>query len=149
MVFFGCFGKAQQAIEARNDVGIDLYLGYKLLRCTDKLVEKLLFEYLNFLVCAQDFFFVFFQFLCNVSLCLCQCLLANPFLRYLILIRIAHFEIITEDVIIANFEARDTCRLDFALLNIHQIISSTARYTPQFVEFGTESVGNNIAFAEQ
>ena len=144
-VLFGGFGKTKQAVEPRHHVGIDLYLGDKLLRSRNQFVEKAFFQRLNFLVGTQYSLLIFLQFLRDVAFGLGQSLLAHPLFGHLILIRVAHFEVVTKHVVVANFKAADACCLGFALLNVDEEIASATRYVAQFVQFSTKSLGNNVA----
>ena len=53
----------------------------------------------HFLLRAENFSFVLFEFFRDVALGLRERLLADPIVRNFILVRVAHFEVISEDVI--------------------------------------------------
>ena len=127
-VLFGGLGETKQAVEPRHHVGIDLYLGDKLLRSRNQFVEKTFFQRLNFLVGTQYSLLIFLQFLRDIAFGLGQSLLSNPLFGHLILIRVAHFEVVTKHVVVANFKATDACCLGFALLNVDEKIASATRY---------------------
>ena len=104
MVLFSCLRSREQTVNMGNHIGILLYLGDIFLGSHHKLIEQLLFKRQDFVLCSQDFLFVFLQFLGNVALCLSQSLLTHPFLRNLILIGIAHFQIIAKHIVITYLQ---------------------------------------------
>ena len=128
--------ETQEAIEVRNDIGVNLNLRNELLHILHKLVEKLRLEDDNLLVGAQDLLLVFLQFGRYVSLSLSQCLLANPVGRNLILKGVAHFKVIAEDVVVAHLQRTDARLLRLTLLNLQEILLSVVPDGAEVVEFG-------------
>ena len=73
-----------------NEVGIDLYLRNELLHILYQFHEKLPLHRQYLLVSTQYLLLVLLEFGCDVTLCLRQCLFADPILRHLVLERIAY-----------------------------------------------------------
>ena len=55
---------------------------------------------------------------------------------------VAHFDKISEDVVVTDLERRNTCRLALSLLNLLQYVFAMQSDTPQIVQFGTDAVGD-------
>ena len=103
-VVFRYLGKGQQAVDMGQDVGIDLYLRDELLHGDDEFGEETRLEVEYLLVGSQYLFLVFLQFGRDVALGLSQGLLTYPSFRHLVLERVAHLEVIAEDVVVAYFK---------------------------------------------
>ena len=109
--------KRQQTVEAGNDIRIDLYLRNKLLHTQNQVVEEFSLQGEYLILSPQDLLFVLLQLLGDIALCLGQCLLAHPLLRHQVFIGVAHFKVIAEDIVVADFQGRDTRLLSLALLD--------------------------------
>ena len=133
MVLLGRLGKRQQTVEMSNDIRVDLYLRNKLLHTQNQVVEELRLERQNAVFCTQDLLLILLQLLCYIALGLRQRLLAHPFCRHLVLIRVAHLEIIAKHVVIAYLQRRDARLLSLTLLNLQQIVLTTISNLSQFV----------------
>ena len=75
-------GKAQQAVEVGQNVGVNLNLRNKLLHSQHQFVEQLGLQGQYLILCPKYLFFIFLQLLRNVTLSLSQRLLAHPLLRH-------------------------------------------------------------------
>ena len=104
VVFFGRLGSREQTVEVGDDIGILLHLRNILLGKDDEFVEQLSLQRENLILSTQNFLFIFLQLLRDIALCLSQRLLTHPLLWYLVLIRVAHLQIIAEDVIVAYLQ---------------------------------------------
>ena len=104
VVLLGNLCKGKKTVELCHEVGIGLYLVDIVLYVSDKFGKQLLLKTCYLLVGTKNFLFVFFQFLSDISLGICQCLLTNPFLRNLILECVSHLEIISEHIIETDFQ---------------------------------------------
>ena len=149
VVLFSCLGSTQQAVQKGYDVSILLYLWDKLLGSNDEFVEQALFQRENLIFSTQNLLLIFLQLLCDVSLCLCQCLLAHPFLWHLILIGVAHLQIVSEDVVIAYLQRGNARLLCFALLDLQQVVLATIGDMAQLVEFRAHTIADDTTFCYQ
>ena len=61
---------------------------------------------------------------------------------------ITYFKIISEDIIEAYLQGRDTCTFYFTLLKVYKIILAVTGYIPQFIKFLTDSGCNHITFSQ-
>ena len=143
MVLLCRLGSTEQTVQMGNDIGILLHLGNELLGSNHQVHEKLLFQREYFVLCTQYLFFVFLQLLGDVALSLCQRLLAHPLLRHLVLIGVAHLQVVAEDIVIAYLQRIDARLLGFALLNLQQIVLARIGNTAQLVQLRTHSVADD------
>ena len=148
-VGFGYTGKRQKAVQPGNLGSIDLDRRNKFGQCHDQFIIKPCFQNQNFVFCSEDLFFIFFQLLSDIAFCIYQSLLAYPFSRNLVFMRIADFNVIAEYIIICNFQAGNTSLFNFALLNLQQIIFTRIGNSSQFVKFFVDSVRNDSSFIDQ
>ena len=149
LVFFSHFCERQQTVQMSGQVGIRLNGGDIRLHIRHQIVEQPCFQRQDFLFGAKDFLFIFLQFLRDIALRLCQRLLAYPLCRHLILKCITHFEIITEHVVITDFQRRNTRLLHLALLYFQQIVLTGIGNLSQFVEFRIHAMTNHAALVQQ
>ena len=149
VVFLGALGKRQQTVELCHEAGVQLNGLDILLHCLHQFGEEARLQRQYFLLGAKDFLLIFLQFLSDIALGLCQSLLANPVLRHLVLIGVAHLEIIAEHVVIAYLQRGDACLLGLALLDAQQVVLTVLRDVAQVVELGVISVANHMSFVHQ
>ena len=97
----------QQAIESCHQLRIDLDDGDIFFERLEKVEIKFLLEAADAFLGIQDFLFVLFQFLRDVSLGSYQGLLAYPSFRHLIAMSIAHFDVIAENAVERHLERWD------------------------------------------
>ena len=142
-------GKRKQAVQLRYQIGIQLNCGNIIRQADYQFVEKTCFNGKNFFFGTQNFFFVFFQFLGDVALRIHQCLLANPGFGYFVLVHIAHFDEISEHIVITDFQGRNARSCTFSLLNFKQIAFARMSQSAEFVQIGIHTGTNNFAFIHQ
>ena len=140
VVLLGRLGSRQQTVEASNDVGVLLHLRYELLGCLDELVEQLLLQRQDAVLGAKYLLLILLQLLRDVTLGLGQRLLAHPLLRHLVFIRVAHLEVVAEDVVVAYLQRRNARLLSLALLNLQQVVLARVGNAPQLVKFVVDAV---------
>ena len=63
--------------------------------------------------------------------------------------RVTHLNIVTEHIVISNFQAGNAGQLTFTLLYFEQIILAGKSYLPQFVQFRIHPVCYHTAFIHQ
>lgn len=110
----------------------------------DQLGVNPLFDQQHLLLGTENFFFILFQLFGDIPLGVGQRLLADPRLGNLVLVRVADFDIITEDIVVAYFQ-RNSRRLALPLLNTVQEILAMQSDAAQIVQFGVHAVGDNAA----
>ena len=125
-VVFRHLGKGEQAVDMRQNVGIDLYLRDELLHGYDEFREETGLQLQYFLIGTQYFFLVFFQLRRDIALSLRKGLLAYPSFGHLVLKGVAHFEIIAEDIVESNLQRGDASLLRLALLYLQQVVFTAA-----------------------
>ena len=129
-------------------MSIALQLLYELLHvCYEFGIElSLKSQYLIFR--TQYLVFVFLQFLSDVALSLCQGLLANPVRRHVVLIGVAHLEVVAEDVVVAYLQRCNAGVVYFALLNLQQVVLTRESYLPEFVKLWIHTTVDYVALAD-
>ena len=95
------------------------------------------------------FFFILFQLFGDIPLGVGQRLLADPRLGNLVLVRVADFDIITEDIVVAYLQAGNLRQLTLALLYLQQIILTGVGYLAQLVQLGTNTGLDDTALINQ
>ena len=104
-----------------------------------------LFDDEHLLLGAEDLLFVLLQLLGDIAFGVGQRLLADPRLRHLLLMGVAHLDIVAEDVVVADFQRRNARRLALALLDAGQIVLAVEGDAAQVVQFGVHAVGDHAA----
>ena len=130
-------------------VGIGLDGRYKLLHSHHQFVEQSCLQGEYFVLCPEYLLFIFLQLLCDVALGLRQRLLSHPLCRHLVLVGIPHLEIVTEYVVVANFQRRDARLLSLAFLYLQQIVLAAVGDVAQFVERFAHAWLHDSAFLHQ
>ena len=149
IILLGSFGKRQQTVQMGNDIGVDLYLRNIFLHTQNQVVEELGFERQDTVFGAQNLLFIFLQFLRDVALGLCQCLLAHPVGRHLVLVRIAHLQIVAKHIVVTYLQRRDARLLSLAFLYFQQVVLTAIGYLAQLVEFGIHAVSDHPTLLHQ
>ena len=137
-------GERLQAVDTRHDSGIPLQSSQGMRNEPDQFGVNPLLDQQHLLLGTENFFFVLFQLFGDISLGIGQRLLADPRLGNLVLVRVADFDIITEDIVVAYFQ-RNSRRLALPLLNTVQKILAMQSDAAQIVQFGVHAVGDNAA----
>ena len=142
-------GKSRETVELCQQIGVDLYLRDKLPHVLNQFIKQSRFQLQDALVGSQNLLLILLQFLRDVSLRLSQCLLANPVLWHLVLKRIAHLQIVPEDIVVPHFERGDARLLYLTLLYLHEIALAVVRYAAQVVQFGIVAGRYHTALGHQ
>ena len=98
-VAYGKLCKAEKHVKTGNDTAVLLNQGYVFLDLTDKLRIYLNFESIYPFFRTENLLLIFLELFCDISLCIDQSLLSYPFRRNGILMSIADFEIISENIV--------------------------------------------------
>ncbi len=135
-----------QAVDIGYGAGVALQ-GCKLAgdEC-DYIGVYLCFDLQDALLGAQNLLFVLFQLLGNVAFGIGESLFAYPRLGHLVLVCVAHLDIVSEDVVVADLQRGDARKLAFAMLYLRQIVLAVQSYAAQIVQFGRYAVGDDAAF---
>ena len=121
-VLGGNEGERKEAVERGHRSGIALQGGDVLQGVVEQLRIDLRLKNQDAAFSAQNLFFIFLEFLRDIALGLREGLLANPFVWHLAFIGVAHFDVVTEDVVIAYLQARNACGFALALLDLQEIV---------------------------
>ena len=98
---------------------------------------------------TENLLLVLLQFLGNVAFGIGKGLLAYPLCRHFVLMRVAHFDVITEDIVVAYLQAGNLRQLTLALLYLQQIILTGVGYLAQLVQLGTNTGLDDTALINQ
>ena len=115
-------GKGEQAVEPRYLVGIDLYGGDVFVECKDEVVVEAVLQSRYLVFGTENLLFIFLQFLRDVALGIDERLLAYPGLGHLVFMRVAHLDVVTEDVVESNLEAGYLGSFALALLHLQEVV---------------------------
>ena len=140
--------KACQNIEPRKYPAVGLDGRDILLDFRDKSGIELGLEYIYLLFGAEYLFLIFFQFRSNISLGIHKGLFPYPFRRDLVLVGIADFYIIPEDIVVAYLERRYPRPFALPLLDGQQDLLAVGRNVPQFVQFAVHSGRYHLPFPD-
>ena len=135
-------GQGVVAVERGQGQGVLLQGGYVARGRLHQFGVEALFEAEYLVLGTQYLFLIFFQLLRDVALGPHERLLAHPAGGHLVLVRVAHFEVVAEDVVEAHLETGDARGLNFALLQAQQVVLARGGDGPQFVELGVYAVGH-------
>ena len=112
----------QQAIEAGDEAGVELY-GFDVIgQAKHQVVEKSCFDGEDFFFGAQDFFFVGFKLGGDVALRIYKCLSPFPGVGHFVFVHIGHLEVVAKNIVETNFQAADAGYFDFAQTYFFKII---------------------------
>ena len=103
-VLNGCICKGEEAVELRNNAGVELDSRHVFRSFREQFEENAVFDNLNLLFRAYDFFFVFLEFLGDIAFCIYERLLANPGAGHHIFVGVTNFKIIAKHVVEPNLE---------------------------------------------
>ncbi len=103
----------------------------------------------DFLFRTQDFRLVFLQLFGNIAFRVGQGLLAYPFLRHLVLVRIGHLQIIAEHVVVPDFQRGNARPLRFRLLQTHEVILAGIGDGAQIIQLLVHTFPDKAAFGQQ
>ena len=91
-----------EAVETADGDGVVLQFFDFARHLFDEVVEKNLLEGDDFVFRAENFGFIFFQLFGDVAFRLRKRLFSHPFLRHLVFIGVAHFDVVSENVVEPN-----------------------------------------------
>ena len=124
LVFYRNPCKRHQAVEPGNERRIQLDCRNVCRHGSHQVVEQSSLQRKDFLLSAEDFLLIFLQLLSDVAFGVDKSLLPNPFRRHLVLVRVAHLDVVSEHVVVSHLQAWDTRQLALTLLYFQQIVLS-------------------------
>ena len=117
LVFCCSRGKTEQTVELRHHIGIGLHLRHKPAQCQHQFLIEAVLDNLYFLFGRENGLFVLLEFFGNIPLGIDECLLADPLLRHLVFVGIAHLQVIAEDIVVPDLQALYSRLLRLTLLD--------------------------------
>ena len=148
-ILLRALGEGQQTVELSKERRILLYGSDVGRKGDDELVEELCLEAEDAFLCAHYLVLVLLEFLSDVTLGLRQRLLANPVLRHLVLVCIAHLEVVAEDVVVTYLQALYARCLYLSLLHLQQVALALIGYLAQLVELSIHAVHDDAAVSHE
>ena len=98
---------------------------------------------------AENLLLVFLQFLGNIALGIGKGLLAYPLCRHLVLMRVAHLDVVAENIVVAYLQTGNLCQFALALLYLQQIILAGVGNPAQLVQLGTDTGFDDTSLINQ
>ena len=93
-----------QHIKTRKYTAVLLDSSYVGLNCSDKFAIYLGFKGIDTFFRPKNLLFIFLQFLCDITLCVYEGLFPYPLCRNTVLVCVADFEIVSEDIVESYLE---------------------------------------------
>ena len=143
------FGKGAEDVEGGHRVGGLLDADEALGDGLPHAAEQFIFEFRDPFLGTQDFGFEFFQFAGDVPLGIREGLLADPFLRYVALERTGHFEVVAEDLVVADLQFRDAGAFPLLGFDGGEVPLTVRDDVAEFIEFGTVALFDHAAFPDR
>ncbi len=147
-VLLGGYRQREETVGLLGAARIALHLADEPGQAVDKLRENAVLDLRNLLLGTKNLLLVFLQFGSDVALGVDECLFPDPFGRHLILVGVAHFDIVPEHVVETYFERRYSGGGAFSLLDAPQSIAAVCAERAEFVEFRVDSFGESRTFAK-
>ena len=148
-ILTGCCGECQEAVDPCNESGVDLYGRYVANNIFQQGGIDTVLEGDDLLLCTQDLLLIYFQLFGDVTLGTHQCLLADPSLRHLLLVGVADFYVVSENIVESHFQRGDPGALAFTLLQLHQVVFAAVGNLSQFVELLIYSLADESPLVHQ
>ena len=137
--------KRTECIQCGNRFGSlldSLYLSGN--RFTDFAV-KLIFQCIQFIFRTKDHVLKLFKLRCDITFSIRKCLFSCIIIRYKILVRIRHFQIIAENFVVFYFQVFNPCFLSFIILKFCKPVFSVRFRPAKLINFFVITVADNIS----
>ena len=134
-----------QAVDAGHDGGVAQQHGERPADVGHQLGVDALLDDEHLLLGAQNLLLVLLELLGDVALGVGEGLFADPVGGNLLLVGIAHLDVVAEDVVVADFQRRDARRLALALLDAREVVLAVQGDAAQVVQLGIDAVGDDAA----
>ena len=148
MALHGLLGKARQHVQLGQDAAVALDVRNGLLDAADEFPVQARFQRVDAVLGREDLFLVGLEFLGDVTFGVHQGLLADPLRRHLVLVGIAHLDIIAENVVVGNFEGGNPGAFGFPLLHLEEVILSSGGKRAELVQFGIHAGADDRSLAD-
>ena len=142
-------GKGEQAVQPCYLVRIDLNGRNELAQRLYQLCIELCFQYQYLVLRTENLLLVLLQFLGNVAFGIGKGLLAYPLCRHLVLMRVAHLDVVAENIVVAYLQTGNLCQFALALLYLQQIILAGVGNPAQLVQLGTDTGFDDTSLINQ
>ena len=113
-------------------------------RFTDFAV-KFIFQCIQLIFCTKDHVFKLFQLRCDITFSIRKGLFSCIIIRYKILVRICHFQIITEYFVVFYFQVFNACFFSFIILKFCKPVFSVRFRPAKLINFFVITVADNIS----
>ena len=97
---------------------------------------------------AENLAFIFLELLRDVALGIDEGLLAYPLLRHKVTESVADFDVIAEDIVVADLKGSDSGSFGLAALKGKEVVLPAGRDVPQFVELRVDSSRDHFSLAD-
>ena len=131
----GLLGKARKDIDLGQNAAVGLDGGNLLLDLADKRRIQLRLNGIDAILRREDFLLVLLEFLGDVPFRIHQRLLANPLRRHLVLVGVAHLNVIAKNVVVGNFQGRYARALRLPLLHLQEVVLAAGAQGAELVQF--------------
>ena len=134
-----------QHVELRRYAGVELY-GRNVARQRGRqLCVEARLEGVDLVLGRQNLLFIFFQLGSDIAFGVDECLLAYPLLGNLVAVGVGDFEIISENVVVGYFKARDAGQLYLAAAYGLEVVFGVDGDVAQLVEGFADACADNSA----
>ena len=113
-------------------------------RFTDFAV-KFIFQCIQLIFCTKDHVFKLFQLRCDITFSIRKGLFSCIIIRYKILVRIRHFQIITEYFVVFYFQVFNACFFSFIIFKFCKPVFSVRFRPAKLIHFFVITVADNIS----
>ena len=137
--------ESAKAVELRNELRVGLNGRNVVGDSRHEFAKQSVLDNQNLLLRTENLLLVVLQFLGDVTLGIDQRLLAHPFCWHLILVGVAHLDVVAKHIVVGDFQAWNACAIAFFLLQSHQVVLARHRDFAQFVELRVNARLNHIA----
>ena len=133
-VLGGLEGEARQTVDLGHELRVALDGGHILLDLSHQIPEDAALDGQDALFGSHDGLLVLLQLRCDVALRIDQSLLADPVLRHFVGVGVAHFEVISEDVVVAYLEAADAGAFALGGLDVQKDLLAVRQRVAEIVQ---------------
>ena len=136
-------------VNHRDDARDSLNLQRPFRRLLPNLTEEFVFQRLNPVFGVQHHRFLLFQFRCNEPFGVTQGLLADVVVRHHVQVRCRHIDVITEDLVVSDFQGSDTAAFPLGCLECVHPRLPLPDNLAEFIKFIAIPIANDAAFAKR
>ena len=106
---------------------------------------KFIFQCIQLIFCTKDHVFKLFQLRCDITFSIRKGLFSCIIIRYKILVRIRHFQIITEYFVVFYFQVFNACFFSFIIFKFCKPVFSVRFRPAKLIHFFVITVADNIS----